>query len=302
MRSIYVLGISAVFLSGCALPVPLQIASWALDGISVIATQKSVTDHGISLVAQQDCAIWRGVTEGELCRDAEDTDVLVAEREIEAATKDEPQQTASLGLAPVEARPVLRSPVLSTLQVRAVPTHALRAAWKEKSVAADLNTEIGATGNTHALRAIPVKTSRPSEPVRIVEAPLLPAETFKVVKKPKTVPAPKYRHGAVKSEQPRKGIYFVIGSFRNHGYAKRLARGHKNLAPSVLKSKLAGNDVYRVVVGPVPEGREKRLHRALVRDGFPDTWAIRIKASDWHFAKLPQPHSKAVVEVATLQR
>jgi len=43
---------------------PLQVASWALDGISYIMTEKSVTDHGISVVAQKDCAVWRGVTAG----------------------------------------------------------------------------------------------------------------------------------------------------------------------------------------------------------------------------------------------
>lgn len=72
-----------LLLSGCAaLPVPVQIASWALDGISVIATQKSITDHGISIVADQDCAVWRGLTDGQLCRvhqdDSIESEVLTA--------------------------------------------------------------------------------------------------------------------------------------------------------------------------------------------------------------------------------
>ena len=49
-----VLGAGALLVTGCAVPVPLQVASWALDGISIITTEKSVTDHGISIVAQQD--------------------------------------------------------------------------------------------------------------------------------------------------------------------------------------------------------------------------------------------------------
>ena len=55
-------------LGGCAPPVPVQIASWILDGVSLVATQKSVTDHGISIVAQQDCALFRGFTDGYICR------------------------------------------------------------------------------------------------------------------------------------------------------------------------------------------------------------------------------------------
>ena len=63
------LSLTAILSAGCALPVPLQVASWALDGISYVMTEKSVTDHGLSAVVQKDCAVWRGFTEGELCRD-----------------------------------------------------------------------------------------------------------------------------------------------------------------------------------------------------------------------------------------
>jgi len=62
-------------LGGCmALPVPVQMASFALDGISMIATEKSLTDHGLSLLADQDCAVWRGFTEGEICQTTTDGD------------------------------------------------------------------------------------------------------------------------------------------------------------------------------------------------------------------------------------
>ena len=63
------LSLTVLLSAGCALPVPIQVASWALDGISYVMTEKSVTDHGLSAVVQKDCAVWRGVTEGELCRD-----------------------------------------------------------------------------------------------------------------------------------------------------------------------------------------------------------------------------------------
>ena len=70
MKRFAVLGAGMFLLGGCALPVPLQIASWALDGLSYIATEKSMTDHGISVLAQQDCAVLRGILEpGEFCRD-----------------------------------------------------------------------------------------------------------------------------------------------------------------------------------------------------------------------------------------
>lgn len=60
---------SALVLGGCALPVPLQIASWAIDGLVLVATEKTVADHGVSMLAQRDCAVLRIATEGALCRD-----------------------------------------------------------------------------------------------------------------------------------------------------------------------------------------------------------------------------------------
>jgi len=68
--SICTLSITVVLLSGCALPVPIQAASWAIDGISYLATNKSIMDHGISTVSGRDCATFRIVTEGNVCRAA----------------------------------------------------------------------------------------------------------------------------------------------------------------------------------------------------------------------------------------
>lgn len=61
--------IVALVLGGCALPLPIQIASWAIDGISYVATQKSITDHGLSIVADRDCAMHRVLTDGDICGD-----------------------------------------------------------------------------------------------------------------------------------------------------------------------------------------------------------------------------------------
>jgi hypothetical protein len=67
--------ILSLFVGGCALPVSVTVASWALDGVSYVATNKSLTDHGISFISGQDCAMHRVVTEMDvyaLCQDYED--------------------------------------------------------------------------------------------------------------------------------------------------------------------------------------------------------------------------------------
>ena len=80
MKRFAVLGAGMLLLSGCALPVPLQVASWALDGISYLMTDKSVTDHGLSILAQKDCAVLRGVINPEeFCRDFDDMATALAD-------------------------------------------------------------------------------------------------------------------------------------------------------------------------------------------------------------------------------
>ena len=67
----------AVSLSGCGIPPIISVASLALDFASYGSTGKTVTDHGLSMVLQQDCALLRGL-EGQIC---------VAEGSAEATTK-----------------------------------------------------------------------------------------------------------------------------------------------------------------------------------------------------------------------
>jgi hypothetical protein len=58
-----------ILLSGCGLPPAVMIASYAADGISYVATGKSVSDHGISAVTGRDCAVWRIIKGKAICTD-----------------------------------------------------------------------------------------------------------------------------------------------------------------------------------------------------------------------------------------
>ena len=65
----YFWAIMPAVLGGCALPPAVMIASYAADGVSYIATGKSVSDHGISAVAGRDCAVWRVIKGQPICKD-----------------------------------------------------------------------------------------------------------------------------------------------------------------------------------------------------------------------------------------
>ena len=61
-----ILAAAAISLSGCGLPPAVTYASYAADVFSYLTTGKSVTDHGISVVLQKDCALLR-VLDGPIC-------------------------------------------------------------------------------------------------------------------------------------------------------------------------------------------------------------------------------------------
>ena len=58
LNDILCLGL-CVFLGGCVVPASVTATSWAIDGISYVTTNKSLTDHGLSFIARQDCAMYR---------------------------------------------------------------------------------------------------------------------------------------------------------------------------------------------------------------------------------------------------
>jgi len=59
-----------VVLGACALPPAITIASVAFDGMSLAATEKTTSDHVLSALAQNDCALWRIVTSAGICIDS----------------------------------------------------------------------------------------------------------------------------------------------------------------------------------------------------------------------------------------
>lgn len=64
----------ALALSACgAIPTPLSVASYAVDGISYAVSGKALGDHALSAVMDQDCAMIRVVQGRYMCHDVGDT-------------------------------------------------------------------------------------------------------------------------------------------------------------------------------------------------------------------------------------
>lgn len=59
----------SIGLSGCLTPSPLSVASMMAGAHSYAVSGKTLTDHGISGITGQDCAVTRLATEGAVCRE-----------------------------------------------------------------------------------------------------------------------------------------------------------------------------------------------------------------------------------------
>lgn len=326
-----VLGGSALLVAGCAVPVPLQVASWALDGISFLTTEKSMTDHGLSMVTQQDCAVWRGVTEGDLCKDWDsDDESLLAS--LQGAGKDEALDNPKTPVLVASFAPAARSDIpplatelddglpnveeLANFETAAGPAESLPVASMTRPMAMMVSVPVRLAPRVKAATA--VQSARPAakraqqramQRVRAVSSAAIRATyrqrvTARVNTVAKVIDAtvPKAVAVVVKQttrkrvtvpavlpqfsgDEPRTGVYFVVGSFRNYGNARDFAGRYEGLVPEVLAAKLDGAPVYRVVVGPVIEGRERVVHRRLSHSGIRNSWAIRVLPGDWMIAR-----------------
>lgn len=107
-----------LLLAGCALPVPVVMASYAVDGISYLGTGKTVTDHALSLATDQDCRLWRAVGGEPVCVEPGPPDVGPA--------TDDPAMLVSIPRP--TTRPMTSAPVAAVAVIPADAPPAARAA------------------------------------------------------------------------------------------------------------------------------------------------------------------------------
>ena len=96
MRTLAVLALP-ILLNACALPPALSIASLAIEGISYATSGKSVSDHVLSAVANEDCAMWRVLQERPICRNRDVPEIMVAAAPIQPPS---PMPAPSAGSPP----------------------------------------------------------------------------------------------------------------------------------------------------------------------------------------------------------
>jgi len=298
-KSVIVVGACAL-LGGCALPVPIQVASWAIDIISVVTTEKSITDHGLSALTSKDCALYRAVTEEDnvVCRDIDDRkDVMTADAGTDAkALADKDVLPAAPGFEAIEAQ-VAKAGTVSVPDQAEAPSSDIvikPAPGNEQPVTVNIDLA--------ALQPVTEKIDRPfvrfTQPeVDVVQVPAAALQTT-ALQSGALPPA------AVEDGKPQAGFYYVIGSFRGSERAKRHMQAFRSLVPAVLHGKIGrdGRDVYRVVVGPFDTQERTGAFRRIKRAGIADTWAIRVSPKDWSVAAKLRPTEQADASAALSAR
>lgn len=237
------IALAPLLLGGCALPLPVQIASWAVDGVSLLATGKSVTDHGISAVAKKDCAMWRVATTGEICIDEVDDGVALAELEGESLSVTDPGGLGTEAEAWAIADAAAKEAELTTI-----------ASAESSGDTADIGAEDAAEFVTaasfesggDALDAV-TESERPAE--KATDAP------------------------------PPVEFFYVIASFVRRANAEIVSERHAGMGTGIVEAHVDGRLRHRVVVGPVQASDRAETKRRLTKAGIRGVWPLRLRGA-----------------------
>jgi hypothetical protein len=267
---------AVALLGGCGIVPPVVgIASYALDGISLLASGRTVTDHALSVAANQDCKVFRAVQNLEICtnwgtepqiaaareiRTGHDRDVPVA-RPTEAAvamTLGPVRSPADRGVAmvlPTEFAHVAQA-LPGVAQVDPVPQVATALVAPARPIPPLSRANMTALLSAPAPATAPV-VSVTADPLSSIAA--LPTARPASVAKPLVATEVVSGKVLADDEQSRKdalraayeGRYLmVLASFKGPEMAGRLATLYKAFGARVVKADVHGEAYFRVVADP----------------------------------------------------
>ena len=171
-----VLGVG-LMTGACAAPLAVSGAGYAADGGLLVASDKTSTDHMISMVSKQDCALWRVIKGRAVCKPRE------GDKDPYKVDYDDPQRTVA------EDGVHYAPPLRATADAPATSWDA--AAYKARRRDAGNAVRTGDSGRRGRCRTLPHRRSPPSRRGRLLLAPAAKPKKPKAhsVKKPSPRPA-----------------------------------------------------------------------------------------------------------------
>jgi cell division protein FtsN len=283
--------VASMLLGGCGLPVGVTIASWAADGISYVATDKTLTEHGISAVAGKDCSVWRMFKGGKFCVEWKegDTPTIVAQNDQgqvdELGFDYDGDDTAYIDSVHSEPQIAAAKPKIESYSQNAknlgnkIPKGEPITDSAQPDQIVISNEKIDAP----AITPFPVHYATPLKPVSVKNKDAIQTVNTTKISSIVTKPAKKQiRPSTVVAKNSASADpadrYFVIGSYLGSDYAKRHADRHALLGASVAKAKVGRKDVFRVIVGPFTKGEQPAIHKLIKRSKIRQAWVISMNA------------------------
>lgn len=253
--------LSGFLLSGCLLPTHFTVASWAIDGLSVMFTKKSVADHGISAVAQKDCALWRGFTEGEICREDDSITAIADAGYISNDGKSTPATAfadSTADVTTVNTKAIYQNSIFSDM------------AFKDKLMDDPVSwqNDFADDDLEDAVVSADISSDVPSDVIE-VEALQSPEELMV------EMPIMEVSVDASKTAL-LYGNYLVIGSFGNWSNASQFAKRHEDLGAQIVSADVNVGRVFRIIVGPYTASTRDVLESSTKQAGIKAVWGMKV--------------------------
>ena len=283
---------------GCFLST-YQIASWTATGVSYMFSGKSIGDHALSLVMNQNCATFRMLRGKEICvdygSDFESSWAAMASAwELPEQLTGTDQDVVAIGFdktspGAVAMKQTVEKTVAGTslTPVNLAETGTLKSGKPAQS--AELDGVLSRDRATSAMQesalhqnVIPASGSGLSGLVKAQ-----PFENILAVTKTKT--------SAVQLSKPT--IYLVMGSFRDKANAQRLGSKHPGIKTNISKVDRDGHTMYRLLTGPIEKASLKGIRVGLANAGIRHSWAVKLCSR-----RLTLPPCKAPVQEAKLPK
>jgi hypothetical protein len=261
----------ATTLTGCAVPPAISIAGLLADGISYAASGRSMTDHGVSMVAEEDCKLFRALEGEAVCRPptegmpslAEVSVVEVNGRRI-AVSYDYPGSDPT-GPVRNQGDPILVAPSVAIASLDP-------AAGRGVGVAVPAAGEFVRATPPMVVVPAPGAGTRPQpKPERVLAASVRPVagKNDRSLAMAEKAMAIKPQVAAAADDGP---TVVVVQSHADRGRALQVARSHRTLGAKVAPGRADGRTVYRVVVAVAPDEQPAAAKARLARAGFKDAW------------------------------
>ncbi len=252
MRPIAALALPVLFaVAACSIPTPLTVVTFAFDGVSLIVSGKTLSDHALSAVNNEDCAMWRVFKDRPICHEYEAPDAVLAAvpvvDDLNPAVEELDDAEITIDEAVPETTDTYKDTYIETVSASRPQREAVALAASE---AGEANEIIVATpAEATPMKATPIEMA--------VIASLAPAAA-----KPTTKPTARH--------------FIVLGSYLKQANAKdAMARG-RDFAPRMVRVRVHGKVFHRVVSGPYARESISTLRKTLAGEGFRQNWTTKL--------------------------